>query len=120
LLLTDLDKIKMKKYKEGDVIRLSVTFVDATIENNNCDGTYDIRLSDNIIKKNVKCTEFEPPVKELVLVRYNRLIEFRNAIERYFDLNPTECQKIVNYSIIAIALIIAWGFGFYCGVLTFN
>jgi hypothetical protein len=46
----------MKKFKEGDKVHLKGTFVNATIVTNHCNGYFDIKFTDSIVRTDVHIT----------------------------------------------------------------
>ena len=92
----------MKKFKEGDKVRIKGTFVNGKIVTNHCNGYYDIQFRDSIFRTDIHISELTDPTYKVIKVYIKSILIFRLNIELFIIRNA----KFINF-IISILFIFA-------------
>ena len=92
----------MKKFKEGDKVRIKGTFVNGKIVTNHCNGYYDIQFRDSIFRTDIHISELTDPTNKVIKGYIKSLLIFRSNIELFIIRNA----KFISF-IISILFIFA-------------
>ena len=70
----------MKKFKEGDKVHLKGTFVNATIVTNHCNGYFDIKFTDSIVRTDVHISELSESTNKVLKGHVKCILRFRQTL----------------------------------------